>query len=670
MTEPSEIVLVRANEFLFRPSDMEEILRGTKRLKEEMEELKQELHAEVNKFQGTALGVVRQMQQMRYAAIDGVPRQTVPPGDPTVLDYYGTSAGRLLLWPTIFERVQPLLAAEGIHFPPEYPTLHEQQRGGIRWHGRFEGVRFSPFTQVDIVKDTPLQPNGDLDLHPGTAWEYVKSYEENIQNMYPLIPPNELHAMVTMVLQTTSKASTTQVGRAQSQAASLERPPKRKRESEVDSGDDALAAPSEPRLGHPSCSIESALVLMVLALGQICLHKRVCATAVCSTSATETRDINENIGREYFAAAFHIFGALRGAYKLEHVWVYILGSLCYDQLGRPIQSLELVTDAGRYLQDIIQPDLQRYGKIRADVEQQYKSRDAATRVADNRILVAAWTCLLLERDILVELNLKPSNMLSFEQQLPYPDGDEWVAQGFDYHVCEAFASQAHLYTIVNEIYRSLQDDRRQDHAKYPIIKACIEVLQSHESPNPAFQNSPLYNRDLPATDILAARLHAVYWRAEVTVHRSFIQRILAFNYEKRVRKKMAGRAFQGDIERLDELAEEAEAVTVLTVELAQRGIRALVRSTRAFHGLPDQRFVISNVFGTAHAQWGNLLMLDSVQRDPVLGRLIDNDTVNDLFVETIAFLERVAEPSSSLSCDLHILRGLSKSRFTSVSQEQ
>jgi hypothetical protein len=37
------------------------------------------------------------------------------------------------------------------------------------------------------------------------------------------------------------------------------------------------------------------------------------------------------------------------------------------------------------------------------------------------------------------------------------------------------------------------------------------------------------------------------------------------------------------------------------VELAKKGIKALIESTRAFHGLGDKRPIITNVFGTAHA---------------------------------------------------------------------
>lgn len=45
------------------------------------------------------------------------------------------------------------------------------------------------------------------------------------------------------------------------------------------------------------------------------------------------------------------------------------------------------------------------------------------------------------------------------------------------------------------------------------------------------------------------------------------------------------------------------------INRAQKGIWALIQCSGSFHGLKDERFVITNVFGTAHAQWGNSLVL-------------------------------------------------------------
>lgn len=48
-----------------------------------------------------------------------------------------------------------------------------------------------------------------------------------------------------------------------------------------------------------------------------------------------------------------------------------------------------------------------------------------------------------------------------------------------------------------------------------------------------------------------------------------------------------------------EYDEEQREITV--IDYALKGILALFKSTEAFHGLEDQRFIITNVFGTADA---------------------------------------------------------------------
>ncbi|CAK7238529.1 hypothetical protein SEUCBS140593_010780 [Sporothrix eucalyptigena] len=514
------------------------------------------------------------MQHVRTycTPVNGALRQAMPPGDPAILDYDKASAGVVLSWPPIAKRLRDIIEAYEIYSPAEYPTRYEQQRGISSWRCR--------------CQDEPS--NGVADFHQHTVWTYVESYKENIQNMHPLISPERLRVMV---FETVSRASNTPTGRAL----------KRRRGSRAGSGNEALAAPPEFRIDQLPCCVESALVLMVLALGKICLHRRMCG----ADSAAEMRACGDVLGSDYFRRADGIFRALQDAPTLEHVWFLILGSLYYDQVGQPVESFNLLTKAGGHLRDIIQPDLERYIHIResAAAGQQCKPGDPAMSVADNEKLVAAWTCLLLEGGILTELQLHPSNMLS-GQQLPYPDGLVWHDQGFEKNVIEAFAWQMHMYVLVQEVRHNLKGE-----IKAPMIEACIQGFESHASSNPAFRNSSLFDRNLRATDILAARLRVTYWGAELLVYRHYIQQILTFNHANTAE----GASKDGG---LVALAKEAEVVNKFTLEMAKRGIHALVQSTSAFHDLPNERFVITNMYSIAHAQWGNLLILDSAQRDP------------------------------------------------------
>ncbi|OAA60737.1 hypothetical protein ISF_05776 [Cordyceps fumosorosea ARSEF 2679] len=118
--------------------------------------------------------------------------------------------------------------------------------------------------------------------------------------------------------------------------------------------------------------------------------------------------------------------------------------------------------------------------------------------------------------------------------------------------------------------------------------------------------------------------------------------------------------FRAEVEapRIDPHAKNVQDLDPHILELAEKAIKALVESTRAFHGLGDKRPVITSVFGTAHAQWGNLLVLSAAFKDPIMGQYVDEKLLRHLFQRTIAFLRQSATATSSLRIDMHILEGL------------
>ncbi len=70
---------------------------------------------------------------------------------------------------------------------------------------------------------------------------------------------------------------------------------------------------------------------------------------------TLKRNLDSIPGLEYFAVATDIIGNQIGGKDLKHVWVYILASLYYGQLGRPLQSMEHIALAGRIMQGLLRP---------------------------------------------------------------------------------------------------------------------------------------------------------------------------------------------------------------------------------------------------------------------------------------------------------------------------
>jgi hypothetical protein len=138
-------------------------------------------------------------------------------------------------------------------------------------------------------------------------------------------------------------------------------------------------------------------------------------------------------------------------------------------------------------------------------------------------------------------------------------------------------------------------------SEFNIIKYMEEAL------NPQFvpQEFKFNENDPPATDILSARLRAKYYGALVITFRPFIRQIVHFNLQRTTLNSPV--PISGDFRReitVPVIGPEATTendIDPRIIEYARRGIDALIRSTQAFHGLGDKRFIITNVFGTAHA---------------------------------------------------------------------
>jgi len=122
-----------------------------------------------------------------------------------------------------------------------------------------------------------------------------------------------------------------------------------------------------------------------------------------------------------------------------------------------------------------------------------------------------------------------------------------------------------------------------------------------------------WNEDAPpASDILGARLRAKFYGARVITYRYFVLKLLeqsaatSAKSEEGIGGNFSG-GFKGDISGLPDLDVEATLtgqIDVKGLEYAERCIKALIKSTTAFHGLGDPgkvRLLVTNIWGTAHA---------------------------------------------------------------------
>lgn len=83
-----------------------------------------------------------------------------------------------------------------------------------------------------------------------------------------------------------------------------------------------------------------------------------------------------------------------------------------------------------------------------------------------------------------------------------------------------------------------------------------------------------------------------------------------------------------------------------------------MQSTVAFDNIINrQRLIVTNIFGTAHAQFGNMLVLATTYKSN-LSFLISKSKLEHLFRRTINFLRDLGKISATLNQDATILEKL------------
>ncbi|KAJ3557526.1 hypothetical protein NPX13_g9907 [Xylaria arbuscula] len=477
----------------------------------------------------------------------------------------------LLNWPSIQILTADLLKAEGIPSIDDFPIGLEQQPGlfEVFGHGR----------------------PANLNLDRRDILSYTQSFERHILNNHPIILPNELRSMVETFLGSSTKAATAQ--------------------------DDVLAIAGTKRkcrgvadhynhhatfeeLGLSGQNINEAVILLVLALGKFCLHSRTipkdfpqfrscglppptepeedATTAV--KNASSRRDFHAIPGIEYFALATTIMSSQVGGYSLEHVHAQILASLYCGQLGRVLDSSFYISSASRTVQILV-----------SMYQDRLFVQNLTFLSCDNQLVLAFWTCLQLENDILAELPLPPSGILQYADKMPYPSSEIMTHQGIVDSVIESYFAQLFLGKQLNEIHILLYSQNRSKN-NYSVtvdhIQKGLKASREKWLPRSYHWN----DEDPPANDILAARLRAKYCDLQVILYRPFLEHLLHRD--------------QPQIHVGEELLTNARLA-----------IQALIESTKAFYGLKgDQR--LTSIFVIAHSRWGNLLILTACHKDRLL----------------------------------------------------
>ncbi|KAM0285648.1 hypothetical protein ACHAQH_001354 [Verticillium albo-atrum] len=517
-----------------------------------------------------------------------------------------------------------------------------------------------------------LTPHGMPDFSEAKVREYIQSFQDNILSLHPIFPPRHLKVWVKNLLdQTAVKKGRSQklsgVARFAEEQASQLTPAensgaKRKRSPTVGSDSYEKAASPGAKPGKPYRTVDNALVFAALALGKLSLHKGKIPevapsddrshnspivknghpgspahasppshsqsqasslhsprehstnstsrrTSLQGTSApgqqkhalSMKRNYDAIPGLEYLGLATDILGNQNGSSLLRQVQANIFVGLYYGQLGYVVPSLKYIVDAAWTVQILMRRHLPRLQAMHS----------APTKKLDHLLLTAFWTCLQLESDIVVELALPRSGILSYEDGLPYPNLN--LFEGGE-RVSASYGAQVYLRKQLNLVSAKFYDENpnsgADDHEGAQTVSEVRETIRMDPTAQVSwipsmFRFSP---DDPPATDMLAARLRAKYWGFQVITLRPFVKMMLDFTCRLRDNDMSDTAMFAETKFNKNVQAPHIEAGTTShadinpeVVEYAREGIRALVQSTMAFHGLGDGRLILTNFFGTAMA---------------------------------------------------------------------
>ncbi|KAL8772140.1 MAG: hypothetical protein Q9209_002575 [Squamulea sp. 1 TL-2023] len=378
------------------------------------------------------------------------------------------------------------------------------------------------------------------------------------------------------------------------------------------------------------------------------------------------RNVDVIPGLAYYAKATDILGNLFGLNDLTQVQAHLLAGLFAGQLARTFESWSWIHSACIACRFIVRE---------SHLNNEKESRKDLIRFA-------FWTCSQLESDILAELDLPRSGIQNITS-VEYPKGfmnDFEKADMPDSAIPNQtimwyYSGQIHIRNMLNDIQSELYPPRDKERAVrgtalrdhfHDRLEAWRKLLPT------GLQWS---DNDPPSSDINTARLRAKYYGAQYIIHRPFLRHALdnkmdfqdsassqvntALGHKNRsspfspqaMERKNSNMGPPGPTQK--EKIHQAEIL-----ESARTCVAAAVQSTIAFDNIINrQRLIVTNIFGTSHAQFGNMLVLATTYKSH-LSFLIDKGKLELLFHRTINFLRSLEPVSKTLAKDAQILERL------------
>ncbi|CRG90473.1 Estradiol 17-beta-dehydrogenase 11 [Talaromyces islandicus] len=402
--------------------------------------------------------------------------------------------------------------------------------------------------------------------------------------------------------------------------------------------------------------------------------------------STTLKNMDVIPGLAYYAYATDILGNLQGGSGLLHVQAALLAGLYAGQLAHPFQSYGWIHQASRACMILV-----RSNKYSAMKEGPIKDLHD----------FAYWTCLQLESDILAELDLPASGISRNEGRIDLPKGHYTlrVPQNPKNSTMMFFYSaQIHLRKVLNQIHTDLykvgsDKDDKDNHEKLGFSSSVLEILGM----NLDFWRKSLPDHmnwdedDPPSSDINVARLRAKYYGARYIIYRPLLHYALhqppdpeepqqfaespghhgpkseqVGSFSTSTPQSSSMTRWSSDMGIYEGRSDDIHRTIAWDnlpppiQDACETCINAAIRSTQAFHGIKG-RPIVTGIFGTAHAQFGNMLVLSATYMSN-LRHLVERDKLEELFLRTIKFLMHSKNVSPTLWQDAQILAGIY--RFT------
>ncbi|TKA69331.1 hypothetical protein B0A49_08609 [Cryomyces minteri] len=169
------------------------------------------------------------------------------------------------------------------------------------------------------------------------------------------------------------------------------------------------------------------------------------------------------------------------------------------------------------------------------------------------------------------------------------------------------------------------------------------------------------DEDPPAREINAARMRAKYYGARYIINRTFLDYALHVMDPQRKNKPLLNAQGQRrtGVEPLFKVIGQLPEQSIK--DAAKICVESAMSSTVAFDNIASfpNRLIITNIFGTAHAQFGNMLVLAATYRS-FLHHLVSKEKLERLLERTIMFCRRLTPISAALRIDVSILEQTAK----------